>query len=75
MINFPPSIQSIDIQIPHRNWERALSESFALLIAAQPGDVVCIAGPSRAGKTRLIHELCRLITGGCHMKKMGKCLP
>jgi len=72
MINLPPSIQSIDIQIPHRNWERALSESFALLIAAQPGDVVCIAGPSRAGKTRLIQELCRLITGGVSYEENGK---
>ncbi|MGY8775352.1 ATP-binding protein [Spongiibacter tropicus] len=51
------------LRIQHRNWTRALSESFALLTVASPGDVICITGPSRAGKSRLIQELVRLLCG------------
>lgn len=51
------------LRIQHRNWQRALSESFSLLTIASPGDVVCITGPSRAGKSRLIQELVRLLCG------------
>lgn len=50
-------------RILHRNYERALSESFAALLAASPGEIVCIAGPSRVGKSRLAGELARLIVG------------
>lgn len=71
MIELPLSIPSIDIQIPHRNWNNALSEAFAILIAAEPGDVVCITGPSRVGKTRLSHELCRLLSGGIPYEESG----
>ena len=41
-------------KIVHRNWQLALGEAFAALSLASPGDVVCITGPSRAGKTKLI---------------------
>jgi hypothetical protein len=46
-----------DIAIPHRNWQQALSDSFAVLSCASPGEVVCITGPSRAGKSLLIRRL------------------
>jgi len=55
--------KKLDFKINHRNWEEALANAFALLISTNPGEVVCIVGPSRAGKTRLIHELCRLLFG------------
>ncbi|VAW65874.1 hypothetical protein MNBD_GAMMA11-3449 [hydrothermal vent metagenome] len=71
MIRLPETIQKIDIQIPHRNWDIALSESFSLLIASQPGDVVCITGPSRAGKSRLIEELRKLLSAGVNYKQTG----
>lgn len=51
------------LKIKHRNWQRAVAESFTLLTVASPGEVVCITGPSRAGKTRLIEELKGLLCG------------
>lgn len=54
---------SLDLKIGHRNWEEALASAFSLLISASPGDVVCVTGPSRAGKTRLIQELRQLLIG------------
>lgn len=53
----------LNLKINHRNWEEALALAFAYLISADPGEVVCIVGPSRAGKTRLILELCKLLFG------------
>lgn len=50
-----------DIPIPHRNWKRALAESFCVLSCASPGEVVCITGPSRAGKSLLIHRLIQML--------------
>jgi hypothetical protein len=50
--------------INHRNWKNAFIESFTLISMSSPGDVVCITGPSRVGKTKLINEL---------TKKLGSC--
>ena len=61
-----------EIKIPHRNWQEALSQAFALLVTASPGDVVSITGPSRGGKSKLISELCSLLVGGAGIKKDGK---
>lgn len=36
---------------------------FSLLISASPGEVVCITGPARTGKTRMVEELQRLLNG------------
>lgn len=59
------SIDNISLEsIPHRNWKRALSEAYSLMLASNPGDVICITGPSRGGKTRLISELSNLMSGG-----------
>ena len=49
--------------IPHKHWENARAEAFSSLIACSPGEVLCITGPSRAGKSRLILELERLMIG------------
>ena len=58
------SIDNISLEsIPHRNWNRALSEAYSLMLASMPGDVLCITGPSRAGKSRLISELSGLMSG------------
>lgn len=51
------------MRISHRNYERALSETFAALVASAPGEVVCLTGPSRVGKSRLADDLSRLIVG------------
>lgn len=51
------------LKIKHRNWQVAVAESFALLTVLRPGEVLCITGPSRAGKTRLIDELKYLLCG------------
>lgn len=49
--------------IAHRNWRFALNDAFALLITSAMGEVICITGPSRAGKSRLIQALIKLIVG------------
>lgn len=51
----------LNIKINHRNWNDALAFAFQLLVTASPGDVVCITGPSRAGKSRLVKELIKLL--------------
>lgn len=51
------------MRIPHRNYERALAEALTALVAAEPGEVVCLIGPSRSGKSRLAGELARIIVG------------
>lgn len=66
------SVPRLDIRISHRNWVNALSESFALLSVADPGDVISITGPSRAGKSRLIVELEKLLVGGERAQEPGK---
>lgn len=58
------AIQNITaLRIPHRNYERALSDVMSLSIACVPGEVICITGPSRAGKSRLAADLKHLIIG------------
>lgn len=59
-----------DLKVEHRNWQEALALVFALLTTVSPGEVICITGPSRAGKTRLIRELSKLLIGdGSHIGK------
>lgn len=50
-------------RIPHRNYERALSASMSAAVAAVPGEVVCLTGPSRVGKSKLVADLTKLIVG------------
>lgn len=50
-------------QISHRNWTYALTDAFEAMWAASPGEVICITGPSRAGKSKLITELTGLVVG------------
>ncbi len=54
-------IPDLNFCIDHRNWTEALSEAFSLLVCANPGEVVCITGPSRAGKSKLIRKLIELL--------------
>lgn len=51
------------LRIAHRNYERAFSGSVAAVTAAIPGELVCVVGPSRVGKTRLQRELASMIIG------------
>lgn len=51
------SSAAFEIKINHRQWASAFKSAFAVLSMASPGDVVCIVGPSRTGKTRLVQEL------------------
>jgi len=66
------SVPKLEMRIPHRNWVNALSEAFALLSVADPGDVISITGPSRAGKSRLISELKRLLVGSENLQETGR---
>jgi hypothetical protein len=69
------SAESIDklktLKVNHRNWRNAVAESFSLLTVVDPGDVVCITGPSRVGKTRLIKEVIQLLCGTIDFDKTG----
>jgi len=49
--------------ISHRYWNQALPEAFSLLNACNSGEIFCITGPSRSGKSRLIKELSKRIVG------------
>ncbi|WP_196229735.1 ATP-binding protein [Teredinibacter turnerae] len=60
-----------DVPIPHRNWRRALAESFYVLSCASPGEVVCITGPSRAGKSLMIRRLIQMLFGDSRYEQTG----
>lgn len=60
-----------DIAIPHRNWQRVMADAFATLVCASPGEVVCITGPSRAGKSLLIRRLVQLLFGESRYEETG----
>lgn len=64
-------IPSLDIKIKHRNWRLAYAEAFSILSIAQPGEVVCITGPSRVGKSRLAKELSVLLEGENKFEETG----
>lgn len=61
----------LNVKIAHRNWKTALAEAFALILVAEPGEVICITGPSRIGKSRLIRELMALLCGDNDYRKTG----
>lgn len=67
---FKPS--KFDVPIPHRNWKRVLSEAFCYLSCASPGEVVCITGPSRAGKSLLIRRLIQMLVGDNCFDQTGR---
>lgn len=62
---------AFDFRIPHRNWKIALAESFTLISMASPGDVICITGPSRVGKSRLVEELEKMLNVGNDFEQTG----
>jgi len=49
------------LKINHRNWCESLESAYFLLMSVSPGEVICITGPSRTGKTELIRELKKII--------------
>lgn len=55
---------TFDYKIAHRNWKMALSETFSLVSLASPGDVICLTGPSRGGKSRLATEVKFMLSNG-----------
>tara|TARA_R110001599_G_scaffold229825_4_gene429054 strand:- start:712 stop:1773 length:1062 start_codon:yes stop_codon:yes gene_type:complete len=65
------SSSDLDIKIKHRQWASAFKNAFAVLSMASPGDVVCIVGPSRAGKTRLVQELRKNLESGNLFSQTG----
>jgi energy-coupling factor transporter ATP-binding protein EcfA2 len=71
MINLELIQKLSTLKIQHRNWLEALNQVYALLLTISPGEVICITGPSRAGKTKLIYELQNLISGDNDFFKTG----
>lgn len=64
-------VPNLNVNINHRNWREALKECFAFLTYAQPGEVVCLVGPSRAGKSCMIARLCKLLVGEQNIDHSG----
>ncbi|WP_428242321.1 TniB family NTP-binding protein [Gynuella sp.] len=56
-------VTNLNFKIPHRNWKQALAEAYILMTTAMPGEVICIYGPSRAGKSSMLLELRNAICG------------
>lgn len=65
------NIPSLDIKINHRNWRIAYAEFFAILSMAEPGEVVCLTGPSRAGKSKLAISVSRILEGDNKFEETG----
>lgn len=59
------------LKINHRNWCETFESAYFLLMSALPGEVICITGPSRAGKTKLINELKEMIESGHSFEETG----
>lgn len=59
----PSDNPTLDLKIPHRNWRAALNELYISLLSASPGEVVCMTGPSRSGKTKLSKEVQSFLSG------------
>ncbi len=57
--------------IPHREYARVLSEALSMLSIAYDGEVLCITGPSRVGKSRIASEVARLATGATDFSEDG----
>lgn len=51
------------IWIPHKHFRLAENDLLTALLTARPGEVVCLVGPSRVGKTSLVARLEPLVTG------------
>lgn len=50
--------------IPHPKYRQAESDAFAALVTADPGEVICIVGPSRVGKSSLVTRISESLMGG-----------
>jgi energy-coupling factor transporter ATP-binding protein EcfA2 len=50
-------------QIPHPKFRQAESEALAALLTADAGEVVCIVGPSRVGKSHLVSRIGKVLIG------------
>ncbi len=66
------SIEDIkNLHLPHRNWNAAFAYAYAMMIASSPGEVICITGPSRAGKSELTDHLESMTVGSEEHVKDG----
>jgi len=65
-------LPNLNFNIPHRNWKTAFSQLYTLLSFAEPGEVICVTGPSRVGKTRLVREVMQMLCGANDYEKTGK---
>ena len=59
-------VTNLNFKIPHRNWKQAFAEAFVLMTTAIPGEVICIVGPTRAGKSELLRQLGDVVCGAAH---------
>ena len=59
------------VKINHRNWREVCSKAFVMLTMASPGEVICIVGPSRIGKSELIKEMSKKLNHGNKFEDSG----
>jgi len=71
MISDIYNIPSLNIKINHRNWRVAYAELFAILSMAETGEVVCLTGPSRAGKSKLVNDVAKELEGSNKFEETG----
>ncbi len=50
-------VSNLNFKISHRNWQQAFARAFVLMTTTNPGEVISIVGPTRAGKTELLNQL------------------
>ena len=65
------SFADLEIKVKHRQWVNAFKNAFAVLSMASPGHVVCIVGPSRVGKTKIVRELKAHLDNGNNYAETG----
>lgn len=56
-------VSNLNFKISHRNWKQAFARAFVLMTTTNPGEVISIVGPTRAGKTELLNQLKVAICG------------
>lgn len=59
------------VKIEHRKWQETVNQIYAHLVTLSNGELVCLTGPSRAGKSELINEMMHLFEGQNDFNETG----
>ncbi len=59
------------LKVSHRNWCESFEMTYILMLSASIGDVICITGPSRSGKSRLAKTLAGIFSSEFEFEETG----